>query len=497
MRRYIKENLLYTLKEAKRLNIELMKLSEDFYYQQVQDALAIEQESIIKIGNRVEELGDNQDIVTQLEDYCELIWQCSIAKGVEQLKLYKCLNQKIEQIEEMVISSKEKYEIVFLPYKASMWDSLESVWRIASKDIECNCYVIPIPYYDKNSDGTLGKMHYEGDEFPEDVPITSYKDYNFEKNHPDVIFYHNPYDQYNKVTSIHPDFYTSNIYKYTDMLIYIPYFIAGYYASVDSAGYACLMMSTIFTDYFIVQSEKQKQLYLKNGIKEEKLIVLGSPKADAVKYYLAKVEIPRQWSDKLKNKKVFLLNSSISRILNEPNWLEEVKKIVNVFVEKQDIVLIWRPHPLLLETIDAMQPEKRKEYQEIYNIISSMTNAIIDEETSVYAAMKCADALISDYSSIVMQFSLTGKPVLMLVGKEEFRRTKEVCFDYFSNYFVRDGITVEAFCNMIKEGKDEKKDERQKNIRKSIVNIDGQCGIEVFKWLKEKLHRGKSSDGSN
>ena len=41
-------------------------------------------------------------------------------------------------------------EAIFLPYKASMWDSLESVWKAADADPECDAYVIPIPYYDKN-----------------------------------------------------------------------------------------------------------------------------------------------------------------------------------------------------------------------------------------------------------------------------------------------------------------------------------------------------------
>ena len=44
-------------------------------------------------------------------------------------------------------------KIFFLPYKASMWDSLESVWKAAVEDKEhCEAYVVPIPYYDIDSD---------------------------------------------------------------------------------------------------------------------------------------------------------------------------------------------------------------------------------------------------------------------------------------------------------------------------------------------------------
>ena len=36
---------------------------------------------------------------------------------------------------------KVRKEVVFLPYKASMWDSLESVWKAAEEDPDCVAYV--------------------------------------------------------------------------------------------------------------------------------------------------------------------------------------------------------------------------------------------------------------------------------------------------------------------------------------------------------------------
>ena len=43
-----------------------------------------------------------------------------------------------------------------------MWDSLESVWEASCQDEEYEVYVIPIPYFDKKSDGTLAEAHYDG-----------------------------------------------------------------------------------------------------------------------------------------------------------------------------------------------------------------------------------------------------------------------------------------------------------------------------------------------
>lgn len=43
-----------------------------------------------------------------------------------------------------LISGSIVYKVVFMPYKASMWDSLESVWMAADKDERCEALVVPI-----------------------------------------------------------------------------------------------------------------------------------------------------------------------------------------------------------------------------------------------------------------------------------------------------------------------------------------------------------------
>ena len=55
--------------------------------------------------------------------------------------------------------------------------------------------------------------------YPEYVPVTWYGDYDIEGRKPDMIFIHNPYDEFNYVTSVHPMFYAKELKKYTDMLV--------------------------------------------------------------------------------------------------------------------------------------------------------------------------------------------------------------------------------------------------------------------------------------
>lgn len=268
------------------------------------------QDSAIQIGGMIEESeGEGFATVGLLENYCEQLYQTyelirqkqSISAG----RIYKNLRKDLIRIENSVKNDiPVRTSVVFLPYKASMWDSLESVWKAADADPDCDAYVVPIPYFDKNPDGNFSEMHYEGDLYPDDVPVVSWEEFDLEKECPDVIYIHNPYDNCNHVTSVHPAFYTRDLRKYTDLLVYIPYFILNEVdpddqTAVNGMKHFCFTPGTLYADRVIVQSENMRQIYINEFIKaaremglsgeyvdrkalEKKFLGLGSPKIDKV-----------------------------------------------------------------------------------------------------------------------------------------------------------------------------------------------------------------------
>ncbi len=87
--------------------------------------------------------------------------------NINENKIYKTLRKQLIRIENSVNNDiRIKKEVVFFPYKAAMWDSLESVYLAAKEDPDCDAYCVPIPYYELNSDHSFGKIHYEGREYP-------------------------------------------------------------------------------------------------------------------------------------------------------------------------------------------------------------------------------------------------------------------------------------------------------------------------------------------
>ncbi len=231
------------------------------------------QEFAVGLGESIEQIeGKGHVTMSYIEAYCETLYHIHAAledNTYNENSIYKKIKKRLLKIENSAKNDiKVRKEIVFLPYKASMWDSLESVWKAADEDEESDAFVVSIPYYDKNPDGSFREIHYEGNQYPDYVPITSYEEYDFKKRKSDVIYIHNPYDNLNLVTSVHPFFFSDNLKKFTDKLVYIPYFVLGEIKpeedeKIEHMKHFCTVPGVFNADKVIVQSEDMKQVYIK------------------------------------------------------------------------------------------------------------------------------------------------------------------------------------------------------------------------------------------
>lgn len=431
MRKYIKNELIEIVKQLDKANTAVQKQLGAVSGDVLLDVLTECQESAVMVGSRIDEdAGEGTGTVSLLEEYCEDLYQLSMSlenpqeakKHTKRIK--ERLNKIINSIQYDLPDSKK--EVVFLPYKASMWDSLESVWMAARDDESCNAYVIPIPYYDKNPDGSFKEVHYEGDQYPDYVPITHYNDYNFEVHHPDAIYIHNPYDEWNHVTSVHPFFYSKNLKKFTDQLVYIPYFVLNEVdqdneEAVKSVEHFCTVPGVLHADKVIVQSEDMRKVYIKNLKKwltkeqmkefniEEKILGLGSPKMDKVANTTREnVKIPEEWQKILSKadgsrKKIILYNTSVNALLkHSEQMIIKIKDVLKIFKDNQDeVALLWRPHPLIKATLESMRPELLAEYETIVKQYREEGWGIYDDTPELDRAIAISDGYYGDQSSLV------------------------------------------------------------------------------------------------
>lgn len=404
--------------------------------QELLQLLAECQDAAIALGSHIEKLyGMQTKTVAALEQYCNALYQMSIEAAYEELAQATQLVADTYEAE-----FPERSEVLFLPYNASMWDSLESVWKAADEDPDCDAYVVPIPYYKLGEGKKVKEFCYEGELYPKDVPVVHYADYDLALRQPDRIFIHNPYDEWNNVTSIAPEFYSSRIKEFTDELVYIPYFVLGEIApsnqaAIEGMKHFCYLPGTIHADKVIVQSENMRQIYIQEYLKaaifsgekvkredlEKKILGLGSPKLDKVsKTKKEDLDIPGEWLQVIEKpdgswKKIIFYNTSLGAFLKDSEkMIGKMKDVLRIFKENQaEIALLWRPHPLMEQTIESMRPDLLRAYKELVEAYQKEGWGIYDDSADMDRAVILSDAYYGDASSVVQVYKETGKPIMI------------------------------------------------------------------------------------
>jgi hypothetical protein len=436
MRKYLKREILKIVKSLEDTNDKIYKANGNNLTFNNESIWEECQQSAIEIGNLIDHIeGEDTKTVHLLEEYCEYVYMLSLCQGdvIKTKQILKKVRHLLTRITNSIWYDlpESKKEIVFLPYKASMWDSMESVWSAAYEDNSCEVYVVPIPYFDRNNDGSVGEMHDESDKYPKNIPITSWKEYSIEQNHPDIVFIHNPYDDRNLITSVHPSFYSNELKRNTDMLVYIPYFV-GINDQVDE--HFCVLPAIVHADKVIVQSEKVRQIYINQyckfekenncedafGKAKEKFIALGSPKYDKVlSAKKGDIYIPDEWQKCIDNKgkskkSIILYNTTISGMLSyNHKMISKIKRVFSEFQKRNDVVLLWRPHPLLKTTLQSMLPDLYYDYCCLEEQYKAAGWGIYDDTADMYRAIVLSDAYYGDWSSVVELYRKTGKPVMI------------------------------------------------------------------------------------
>lgn len=426
---------------------EIQRCIADGNFDSVLQMLGECQEAAIQIGTMIEEeKGEGHTTVRLLEQYCEIIFQ--IHTGVSQGEFQRS-EEEIEKVmaafsefeQKMSVSVecdlREKKDIVFLPYKESLWGAMESVWRAASEEEDTDVYVIPIPYYYKDAYGRAKTEdpHYETEGFPENVTVTSYEDYNFQMRHPDIIVIQCPYDEYNYGMTVHPFFYATNLKQYTDKLVYIPAFVMDEIGPGDERAREtlksyCNMPGVVHADTVIVQSRQMKDVYVElltefagedtRQIWEKKIVGPGSPAYDQKEVSKENTECPAEWLRIIEKpdgsrKKIILYNTSASALLfYGQKMIEKMREVFQVFRDNQDdIAVIWQPDGYVQDIGESMDSDLLQQYEELIQEYLEESWGIYEDSPEAERAVRLCDACYGDGGNVMNRCRNLGKVVML------------------------------------------------------------------------------------
>lgn len=497
-----KEQYKRTLESLASLCGRLVDIADDSMRTQV---LTNCQEAAIVFGEKLEGCTNPIDVraikeyqmIKKIEDFCEQVYICSQEYHFHNITILKAMAAELSVLLDNIPRT---YRVAFLPYKAAMWDSLESIWRCFAADERCETSVVPIPYFEANRQLNQWDTCYDGEKYPNDVPVVYFQDYLLGTKKPDLVFVHNPFDGNNHVTTVHPAYYSQEIKKHCGKMVYVPYYVNPGFLSDDYNELPLLYRA----DYIVLQSEKMKETCRKFPY-YNRVLPFGSPKFDKViQLNNAKADPPKEWDIDMTGRKKILLNTTLTDFLESGEKLmAKLRRFFEKVASMDNIVIIWRPHPLLKGTVKAMRPQFIEQYQQLVDYFNENQVGVLDETADVSRAIAATDAYIgSHYSSIMGLYEVCNKPVFCFDSKNiyepenepERKRAKAEDvfvmrheFSFFAGYESME-YTFEDFVEDLVGERLGKVLENQRIAEAGISNnLDGTCGMKVYEYLINEL----------
>lgn len=276
----------------------------------------------------------------------------------------------------------------------------------------------------------------------------------------DFIFLGLPYQKQ------YPEKYTFGYLSKIGRLCYIPY--GSYYADgkkMIEFGFPKELLCYI--DYIFADCDKvyqfvsKKMKLCKNRDSKEIVYTVGYPRFDL---------IARNESKKSFTSFLWLPRWTTNNVDNEKSSFMKYKDLlIDFFGENRDLTLIIRPHPAMFENYVANGILSAQEVINLRNKIKMMENVHLDETPSYLKAFEAVDCVIADYSSIVIEFLMSNKPVIYLGG------TKNIDVEVKSAF-----ICGESF------------DTITKYVKKLHSGIDDTINSRVRLLNDEKYRKGAS-----
>lgn len=315
--------------------------------------------------------------------------------------------------------------VLFLPVKAKHFSSMRMAYEMETATPDTDVYVMPLPYYYKKYDGSFkDEMHIDTEEFIKaNIPVTDYSRFDLSLLCPEKIYINSAYDEYNMAVSVDTRFYARIVKKYTEKLIYIPYFKLMEFDRTNypcwyNMQYYCTVPGVVMADKVYVQSENTRKAYidkLNEWAGDEQYTDIWEQKID-VYNESCEEHSEDELRDAGSKKTIVWFVSAGSLAEFGDKYIEKAYRNLDVFaLSKDKLKVLLISEPFLDEMIKTYSDELYKKWTGFIDEFNrSGIGEVVSqvEDQSVEALLK-ANAYYGDPSYICKDFILMKKPVML------------------------------------------------------------------------------------
>ena len=223
----------------------------------------------------------------------------------------------------------------------------------------------------------------------------------------------------------------------------------------------------------------------------EDVRVLGTPKLDRI--LDLQLPCPPEWADATRGRPVVLWNPHYS--IGAGGWStfnRYASQVLDYFAARDDVCLILRPHFRLFRDLRLMGERGRAIVEYVEKVSGENENIVIDLDPDYRAAFCQADVLVSDLSSLLTEFFVTGKPVLYLHREDGPGINDDA--EYFLACDVADTwADVERFLDEAVAGRDVGRARRRLALAKHFTHEDGRSSVRIADDLLTSIARERDA----
>lgn len=397
----------------------------------------------------------------------------------------------------LAIQQNKKMHVVFVCHRGSLWNSMKTLYEACIKDDDIDVTIVTIP--NKKQDAKLGLNHEEyidegAAKFFENYDCNVINGYDTEKKkwldlqslEPDYLFFQTPYD------ICRPMEYRSKTVCLYTKLCYINYgmsFIGG--ISHDEShpeGY-------LKNCYFTFSEYEEAREYNINRAKEnaihkhERVLTVGYPKLDErIKYYDVESSSWKQPKEK-----------NLKRVMWTPRWCTDEgnctffdykDKLPKYMESRSDVEFLFRPHPQAFSNFLARGEMSEKEITDYKEYFEKSDHMGIDPQIEYLPSFYSSDILISDESSIMPEYFLTGKPIIFTYNQVNLNGFgTKIAKEGF--YWAKNYDELIKVLEMLLEGNDPLYEKRQELIASEFYLPKEGAGEYIKKCLKNDYYKSR------